>query len=114
MKCMFRWGCVHDEVFLQVLLVFFCCLCDMMSSFYSEIACAHVCVCVCMCVHVWMCACVYVRVYVCVCVCLCVCVRACAFVCVCFVTNEDINVYNDDTGMTGISRVKSPLFIKRF
>ncbi len=92
MKCMFRWGCVHDVVFLQVLLVFFCCLCDMMSSFYCEIAC----VCVCACMDVCMCVCVCVRVSVCV--------RACAFVCVCFVTNQDINVYND-TGMTGISQV---------
>ncbi len=33
-------------------------------------------------------------------VCVCVCVRVCAHV---FVTNEDINLYND-MGMTGITR----------
>ncbi len=42
--------------------------------------------------------CVCVRSFVCLCVCVCVCVCVCSFVRV-FVTNQDINVYND-TGMT--------------
>ncbi len=36
--------------------------------------------------------------------CVCVCVYVCVYVFACiFVTNEDINLYND-TGMTGITR----------
>ncbi len=50
----------------------------------------HVCVYVCVCLSECVCVCVYV--------CVCVCVFACIFV-----TNENINLYND-TGMTGITR----------
>ncbi len=60
----------------------------------------------------WVFLVLYVVSCVCVCVCVCVraCVRACVCVCVCvcvcaflgiFVTNEDINLYND-TGMTQV------------
>ncbi len=51
-----------------------------------------------MCVCVCVCACVHVTARVCACLCVCVFVRDCASVCVCapfFVTNEDINLYND-------------------